>query len=223
MCWLVTGTHDTLAPHTLSEAQKRCLPYLCIPRVTPPPQRFYVDGKRRQSLKLAVFVNLLGGVFIKEVSGTQYKGQDLQQGYTTQQGKVAKGITKAEFAVCVKAAYNHFNNSSAAFRRLDQVFMVQDGARVHGKKALLDAPWVPVTQPPHSPDMMPLDYGIFGFTKIRLQRAVDRGDTWEAKVQMFKDFLMEASVEATIKEFPLRMHACITSKGMHIEKKALRA
>ena len=221
---------DTKAPHpshTLSPAQKRCLPYLCIPGVTPPPQRFYVEGKGRRSLKLAVFVNLIGGVFIKELSGTKYEGEDLKQRYKkgkhkTQQGQPAKAMTKKEFAFCVRAAHNHFNNKPA-FARLDKIFLVQDGARVHGKKALHDAPWEPVTQPPHSPDMMPLDYGIFGFTKIKLQRAVDRGDSWEAKVQMFKKFLMEASVGPTIEEFPLRMDACISSKGMHIEKKALGA
>ena len=152
---------DTNAPHpshTLSPAQKRCLPYLCIPGVTPPPQRFYVEGKGRRSLKLAVFVNLIGGVFIKELSGTKYEGEDLKQRYKkgkhkTQQGQPAKAMTKKEFAFCVRAAHNHFNNKPA-FARLDKIFLVQDGARVHGKKALHDAPWEPVTQPPHSPDMM---------------------------------------------------------------------
>jgi hypothetical protein len=157
-----------------------------------------------------------------DVSGTKYDGQVLGEDYQTQQGKKAKGMTKMEFAACVRAAYMYYNDKFPAFKRLSQeILLVQDGARVHGKEILPDAPWVPVTQPPHSPDMMPLDYGIFGFTKIRLQRAVDRGDSWESRVQLFKKFLTEASVVATINEFPLRMKACIASNGMHIEKRSL--
>jgi hypothetical protein len=55
------------------------------------------------------------------------------------------------------------------------VILVYDGARVHHnfwKKKIPGVPWTIKTQPLHSPDMMPPDYGIFSFTKIRLQHAV---------------------------------------------------
>jgi hypothetical protein len=189
--------------------------------VTPPPARFYVSGKARRVLRLVVFVNLLGGVFIKELSGTKYEGRSQQETFHTTQGKEAKAMTLKEYVAAVVSAHAYFNSQSRAFRALgDNVILVHDGARVHHKKKIANAPWTPVTQPPHSPDMMPLDYGIFGFTKIRLQRAVLRSDRWEHKVAMFKQFIMEAPVGPTINEFKKRMKACIAFGGWHIERQS---
>ena len=168
-----------------------------------------------------MFVNLIGGVYIKELTGTKYHGRDQHEVFQTIQGKDAQSMTLKEYAAAVKAAHDHFNSKFRAFKALNtEVIIVHDGARVHHKKQIPGVPWTTVTQPPHSPDMMPLDYGIFGFTKSRLQRAVLRSDAWEDKVQMFKDFLMEAPVGPTINEFQQRMHACIASRGMHIERRS---
>ena len=84
---------------------------------------------------------------------------------------------------------------------------------MHGLKGMgLDV----VVQPPRSPDVMPLDYGIFGFTKTALERELPRRAPWADRVEKFKELLRSCSPRATIEEYPLRLQAIIDSKGGHI-------
>ena len=70
---------------------------------------------------------------------------------------------------------------------------------------------------PCSSDIMPLDYGIFGTVRARLQDEISSHATWEEKVELFKKIFSEAPIEATIKQFELRMKACIENQGKHFE------
>ena len=182
--------------------------------------RFYVEGgSSRRAAKLAVFINSRGGVFIQEVTGTKYDGCPARREYLTKDGKRAKGVTLEEYKDCVRAACVHYEAVVPALRRhADCMQLVHDKAKIHHTKPLTEAPWQPVAHPPRSPDMMPLDYGIFGTVKTRLQREVPRGATWEHKVQLFKKILGEAPFKRTIEHFKLRMEACIESKGWHFEQ-----
>ena len=81
------------------------------------------------------------------------------------------------------------------------VILAQDGARVHHKKKIPGVPWTIITQPTYSPDLRPLDHGIYIVNKIRLRHAVYRSMTWEGKVAMFKQSLQEEPVGPTIYEF----------------------
>jgi len=88
---------------------------------------------------------------------------------------------------------------------------------VHPTKAFAAVPWTPVVHTPRSADMMPLDYGIFGIVRARLQDEISSYATWEKKVELFKKILSEAPIEATIKHYELRMKACIETQGKHFE------
>ena len=162
--------------------------------------RFYVESSgSRRAVKLAVFINSRGGVFIQEVTGTKYDGCPPKKEYLTRQGKKAKGAVLEEYKDCVRAACAHYAAVVPALgRHADRMQLVHDKAKIHHTQPLPDAPWRPVAHPPCSPDMMPLDYGIFGTVKTRLQREVTRSATWEQKVQLFKKILSEAPFQRTI-------------------------
>ena len=180
-------------------------------------QRFYVDSREgRGSLKLAVFINILGGVFIKELNGTKYAGYEAEESYNTKQGKPAKGLTQAEYKACMKSAEEYFMEHCPAFKNLKgDKFLIHDRSGVHPKKQIPGVSWKVVAHPPHSPDLMPLDYGIFGMTKTALDNEVRRDQPWEEKVQIFKDILKKVDVKPTIEAFRSRMLACVDSKGSH--------
>ena len=181
--------------------------------------RFYVENSgNRRAVKLAVFINSRGGVFIQEVTGTKYDGFKAKKEYLTKTGKKAKGAVLEEYKDCVRAACAHYEARVPALRRhADRMLLVHDKSKIHHTQPLPGAPWQPVTHPPRSPDMMPLDYGIFGTVKLRLQREVSRSATWEDKVQLFKKILSEAPFQSTIEQFAPRMNDCIASEGWHFE------
>ena len=77
--------------------------------------------------------------------------------------------------------------------------------------------WTHVVHPPCSSDMMLLDYGIFGTVRARLQGKISSHAAWEEKVELFKKILSEALIEAIIKQYELRMKACIKTQGKHFE------
>jgi hypothetical protein len=193
--------------------------------VTPESERYYVDSvSNRGSLKLAVFVNLVAGIWMKELTGTKLSGPALNKGYQTRQGKQAKGMTKQEYMDCVREARDHFQASSSAFRRLgSNIYLVHDKCRTHPSQPIPGVAWTPVAHPPHSPDLMPLDYGIFGAAKLELDRRATRAMPWEEKAALFKKILQEAPLEATIKAFRSRLMACIDAGGKHFKPPRGRA
>ena len=112
---------------------------------------------------------------MKELSGTKYEGRRQQDTFQTIAGKEANSMTLKEYNAWVLAAQDCFESASPEFKALySNITLIHDGAMVHHKKKIPGIKWTPVKQPPHSPDMMPLYYAIFGFTNVRLQRAVLR-------------------------------------------------
>lgn len=206
--------------------QKHCMPHLHIPGVMKTPSRFYTSKNNRRMLKLAVFCNTIGGIFVKETTGSTYDGYQADKVYKTKRGADAGSIVGDEYVDCVKAALDHYMQFPA-FRRLHaSAMLVHDKSNVHMSKpvmqALKDMQLRVEVQPPRSPDLMPLDYGIFGFTKNQLERALSKHTKWSDRVQKFKQLLTSASAVATIEEFPLRLQACIDSNGEHLQN-ALKA
>ena len=137
-------------------------------------------------------------------------------GYKTLDGKAAKGMTKAEYMDCMRAACDHFQQHSSAFRRLGgNIYLVHDKSTCHPTQPIPGLSWRPVAHPPHSPDLMPLDYGIFGAAKQELDRKAPRGMPWADKVRLFKEILDKAPVKATISAYQSRLKACFEAGGKH--------
>jgi hypothetical protein len=210
----------TVAHPTWNSGQKRCLPHLLIPGEMATPQRFYTNKENRRQLNLAVFCNIHGGIFIIETTGSKYDGYEAGTKYLTQAGNDASKMVAGEYMHCVQAALNHFMQYPAFREVRESAMLVHDKSKVHMskpvKKGLEDLALRVVVGPPRSPDLMPLDYGIFGFTKTQLERNLTKHANWGDRVQKFKELLRTASPVATIEEFPLRLQACINAKGSHL-------
>ena len=161
-----------------------------------------------------------GRVFIIETTGSKNKGYEAGTKYLTKAGKDASKMVAGEYMDCVKAALNHYMQYPAFSEARELAMLVHDKSQVHMskpvKKGLEDLALRVVVGPPRSPDLMPLDYGIFGFTKTQLERNLTMHANLGDRVQKFKELLRTASPVATIEEFPLRLQACINAKGSHL-------
>jgi len=196
------------------------MPHLFVPGLMETPARFYSDKGPRRALKLVVFANILGGMFLYETTGTSYEGCPVRKTYQTKKNKQlqdASAMTGEEYMDAVKAAWKQFMKCHAFRRMAGSAMLVHDKAKQHTCEAVRQ--WLQqqgvttVVQPARSPDMMPLDYGVFGTARAQLGRALPMSAPWEDRVATFKALLSGFKPAATIGEFPLRMKACIDSSG----------
>ena len=219
------GDHlQALRGAPIAAVLKKVAPYLSIPGLTVTPTRFHrTSTGSRKSLKLAVACNAVAGMFIQEVTGTKYEG--FQKGSYEVQGKdgpkPATSMNSEEYLHFVGAAWAGFKQKPA-FRTVSKgAMLIHDKSRVHTSKKVQDGlkalGLAYMVQPPRSPDLMPLDYGIFGSIKVKLARAAPRLKTWEEKVQAFKSMLLEFNPAPTISQFQLRIARVIEREGKHIE------
>ena len=149
--------------------QKRCQPHLAIPGVTPTPQRFHCDNaKGRGSLQLAVAVNSVGGVFIKETTGTSYPGYAAAWIYQTEDSK-KKGVWKPatrmtgeEYLSFVEEALAFFQQQPGFPSKVSRAMLVHDKSKQHCSKTAVEGlQKLGLAVMARSPDVMPLDYGFF--------------------------------------------------------------
>jgi hypothetical protein len=197
---------------------------LKVSGVSQPQPRFHVDSRSRRALNVIVFINLEGGVFIKELTGTSYKGMRKLKKYSLFKNKKeqqAKRLTGSEYVDCVRAAWRHFNRQKGFQRVSAQAKLVQDGAKVHTsivtQKGLQQLGLPTLLISPRSPDLDPLDYSVFGAAKTRLASDLPLSATWEQRVARFKEILQAAPVDKAIRQMSLRASACIAAGGRHFE------
>jgi hypothetical protein len=180
-----------------------------------------------------VAVNSVGGVYVKETTGTSYPGYAAAWSFQTEVSK-KKGVWKSatrmtgeEYLSFIEEALAYFKQQPGFPSKVSDVLLLHDKSRQHRSKTAVEGlhelGLAVMVQPPRSPDLMPLDYGIFGFTKNQLDRQVPRHAAWGDRVKRFKELLQECSPASTIAEFPLRLRAIIDSKGGHIEEEFKRA
>jgi hypothetical protein len=118
-------------------------------------------------------------------------------------------------------------NKNPSFRKLrNKVLLIHDRSRVHSKGSIEGVPWEVAMHPPRSPDLMPLDYGVFGTAKneeVRISSSKKQGMSWEERVSTFKTILKGYEVTHTIEQYPKRLKACIDNNGHHFEDSLKRA
>ena len=214
----------TYVPPFPVSGQRRCLPHLHIPGVSHHPQRFYSTSTPRRALKLVVFCNAIGGVFVKETTGTNYDGYVAERVYQIRQRgamKPAVAITGEEYMDAVRAAWAHFMAVPGFCHVSADCVLVHDKSTVHTcthvVHGLMDIGLRSAVQPTRSPDLMPMDYGVFGFTKNQLARELPMHSKWEDRVSRYMELLSTTSPAATIQQYPLRLQACIAARGEHLE------
>jgi hypothetical protein len=199
-------------------------PHLSFGSKTPAPQRPFVSNQRtRRSLKLLVAVRIGYAPVVLPLTGTTYEGCCNLQAYTDKQGKPLKKLGGLEYRDCLKAitSAKPIEPRRARTAPPPLVFhdrevahtskVVQDWLEEHGIKELLNAV--------RSPDLDPLDYGVFGLAKRRQRRRVyAEGVAWDDACAAMVADLKAMDVDATIKQFPKRLAACIKAKGGHFER-----
>ncbi len=72
--------------------------------------------------------------------------------------------------------------------------------------------------PARSPDLDPLDFGVFGAVKNSWRAAITRQQlSWEQQCELFIHMLQQASGDAAINGIPGRIGQCIAAAGRHFE------
>ena len=177
-------------------------------------------------MHLVVFTNRLAGTVIIEATRSAYNGMKPLQQYTTKKNnkdQVAKKITGGEYLVAVRAALKEFRGRHAFRPVRNNAMLVHDKGLHHVsttvKEGLIAMGISAVVQPARSPDLMPLDYGIFGSARLELGRRGLGKSSWEARVAAFKEILEGSRATAVIDQFPARVRACIEMNGEHFEDK----
>lgn len=75
-----------------------------------------------------------------------------------------------------------------------------------------------VLLPPRSPDLDPLDYGVFGPAQRSLDRELEqRNMTFEQQCAYMEGFIKQANTDAAIAALPSRIARCIAARGWHFE------
>lgn len=168
----------------------------------------------------------MAGTVIVEATGSAYNGMKPLKQYMTKknnQEQVAKKITGGEYLDAVRVALKQFRGRHAFRAVRNNAMLVHDKGLHHVSAAVKDGLKAmgisAVVQPARSPDLMPLDYGIFGSARLELgRRGLGKG-AWEARVTAFKEILEGSMATAVIDQFPLRVRACIEMNGEQFEDK----
>jgi hypothetical protein len=195
-----------------------------IPGLMDKPQSFYTNQLPRRGLHLIVAINLLGGTFMKESTGTAYGAYEGNT-YLNKDGDATKKLTGAEYVDFVEEALTFFKQESQNFaRNKSNLIVVHDHSPIHTCKLVaqkLEEKGIRcILSPTRSPDLDPLDYGIFG-VKEKLNRADVRRAKWEDRVEQCMQAIQEVAIRDTILQLPLRLNACIHAKGGHFQRELL--
>jgi hypothetical protein len=72
--------------------------------------------------------------------------------------------------------------------------------------------------PARSPDLDPLDYGVFGAVKREWQRRVSKAQlSWSDQCSLLIELLEQADASAAIKALHNRIQKCKSAAGFHFE------
>lgn len=185
------------------------------------PQRVHVSRSDRKAIKLAVACCYLGGIFCKEVSGTHYPEHQPQKQYTKQTGQVYSSMGAEEYFDFLGEALSFFKSNQQFRSRKRHAWLLHDRETAHNNRyvehRLEQLGLRHELLPARSPDLQPLDYGIFGGCKRVLgSKRLELSD-WSSQVATFKQLLKTAPFKKAIEQFPLRLRACIQARGQHFE------
>lgn len=198
-------------------------------RLMNPIMKVYTgDPKKRGKFNAAVFMNLEGGVFVYTLTGTRGCSDTITpfgSGFQTMAGKTATSMTKKEYLQAVQAALQYYEGCGNLKDCWAQMTLVQDNAPTHPKPDAHGMVKLPCgtsinarNASARSPDMMPLDYYLFGRAKRLVAPRHLESSMWQARAQAFYMVLLNSDTKAAIQSFPKRLNACILAKGEHFER-----
>jgi hypothetical protein len=216
----------------LLAAAKHVDPYLWIPQLMHQPERSPVAKKHRKEVRL--FVALMKGKkpFVRELTGTQYQGQEQLKTYwhiVKKKRKQYTGLSSQEYTDCIKAAFDNFFPSRTGRGVPSHLVLIHDKCTSHLAKDVQrycaqrsPKPIELVTIPTESPDLTPCDSAFFAVAKRRWRQLTNYKDMpWDERAKKFVKCVKDTVPDPFIDEMPLRWQACEQEQGYHIEE-ALR-
>ena len=190
-------------------------PYVYLRGVTEVRQRAYIKKGDRACMKIAVaLIPGVNRVVVKAVSGSSpNSGHEPSKKYRRTDGKIASGFTSSEYCDFLREVL------AACPRRRPMVLHHDRDITHHTSEvsALLEEYGVTeIVMPPHSPDVDPLDYCVFGHTKAALRKI--RQASFGARCDLFIRMLEDLDARVQTEGFKTRISMLIAAKGYHIEK-----
>lgn len=186
------------------------------------PERHHTDKPSRRVVNVAVAISICGGMYVKEVTGTAYRGCEDRRTFSTAKGGEARSMGGEEYVRFLEDAWRYFSEQRAFRRTTPPALLVHDRSKVHQSKYVqqeLKAMGLEsVLAPPRSPDLMPLDYGVFGTIKQQLGRELPPTASWDDRAPKFMELLRGAAIQGAVEGYVTRLRACISARGCHIEE-----
>lgn len=214
-----------------AHAGHKTKPHLICRKTMEPPQRAYSNSAKGNRVSAIVFINLKHGVFVKLLTGTRvpHATGDLKKllptgNYSTIKGDPASRMTTKEYIECVRSAMIHFAGKGATVYQRERV--VKQLRLVHDKSTCHPGAPIDVGLPgaklnvsmaaPRSPDLMPLDYAVFGLAKRKLLDAQQSHWTWADRAAFFIRTLQDFNPKACIEAYPARLQECWEKSGARV-------
>jgi hypothetical protein len=223
---LLPAHHQHAHTHPPHAGQRRVPGHIRIPKLMKRPRRLHADKPKSRSLVLAVAVCLAGGVYIKEMTSSSYDGMQPLKAYYNKRHQQLQRYGGEEYSDFLQEARAYFMRKGEFRRQSQNALLFHDRSKAHTAKVvsqtLEQMQLASRLLPPRSPDMMPLDYGIFSTSKARLAREREARASWTKRVMTFKDLIRRAPIEASIRQLVVRLRACINVGGQHIDEKLER-
>jgi hypothetical protein len=179
------------------------------------PERLHTS-KPRGGLKLAVaLIPSLGTVHVQTLTGTTAKMLKPAVRYQTKRGLGARGLASGEYEGFMKSVL-------AMLKGQGPHIILHDRAPSHvgaGVQSLIkQAGHDCFPLPPRSPDLDPLDYGVFGHAKSWLAREMPPGvASWGELCAAFTSHLKRLDPVKQVGGFVGRLEKVIASQGGPIE------
>lgn len=210
-------------PHSIA-GHRRSAPQVYIKGVTPRPNRLLADesGKGR-SWQWVVLIK-----YGRQPTVLPVPAPSDPYSYTTwlSKGKNPEhreltGTTYRRMVKDVLLGKGHLKDGSMR-RPRHPTNLLHDRDAAHTSKAFnkfaKDYNINAVVLPARSPDLDPLDYGVFGPAQKKLSAQMERrAMSWEEQCSFLEQAIKETNTDAAIMQLPRRIKRCIAAKGGHFE------
>lgn len=201
------------------------VPHIQVSGITHPPQRPYTSSPSvRQAIKLVVAAQLGHKPVVCHLTGTKYEGCPELPKYYHPDGTPYSKMGATEYCNHLNTVFNGPSGSGHMQLRRRPSILWHDHDTTHlanSTRAWLQQHGIQeLVMPVRSPDLDPLDYGVFGAAKSALRRCLSQTRMgWDEACRTFVAGLRAMDTDAIIRELPLRLQACIESNGGHIEER----
>lgn len=199
-------------------------PHIHVTHVTHVPQRPYTGGpSSRRTLRVSAFIRLGYKPKVIVLTGSKFKDCPPIPTYQTASGGTHSRMGSAEYVAALTRVLRSTGPAAQRSTRSSRGTVLwhdhDPSHKANDTKQWLEEQHIQCVQTPvRSPDLSPLDYGVFGVAKRRWRRAVQReGLGWDDACKSFIRELESMDTDNIIKQLPLRLEACLEAKGGHIE------